>query len=38
MATAHELYRRLGFNEIDPYRTNPVAGTRYFELELEPLR
>ena len=38
MAAAHELYRSLGFREIDSYRTNPVPGTRYFELELAPAR
>ena len=34
MTAAHELYRRLGFREIDPYRENPVPGTRFLELDL----
>ena len=34
MASAHELYRRLGFCEIEAYRENPVAGARFLELDL----
>lgn len=34
MAAAQDLYRRLGFREIEAYRDNPVAGTRFMELDL----
>jgi putative acetyltransferase len=34
MAAAQELYRRLGFREIAPYRHNPVPGARFLELDL----
>lgn len=34
MEAAQTLYERLGFREIEPYTTNPVAGVRFLELEL----
>jgi ribosomal protein S18 acetylase RimI-like enzyme len=34
MKDAVEMYRRLGFREIAPYRTNPIAGALYMELQL----
>ncbi|HZL85084.1 MAG TPA: GNAT family N-acetyltransferase [Candidatus Krumholzibacteria bacterium] len=34
MATARQLYRRLGFREIEPYYTNPVEGVVYMEIAL----
>jgi putative acetyltransferase len=34
MAAARDLYRSLGFVEIEAYRPNPIHGTTYFELAL----
>ncbi|MHB8524890.1 MAG: GNAT family N-acetyltransferase [Candidatus Acidiferrales bacterium] len=34
MAKAIAIYRSLGFEEIAPYRTNPVPGALFFERRL----
>jgi ribosomal protein S18 acetylase RimI-like enzyme len=34
MGSAQELYRSLGFVEIEPYTANPVPGARFLELAL----
>lgn len=34
MRDAVGMYRKLGFREIPPYRTNPQPGTLYMELQL----
>ena len=34
MKDAVEMYRKLGFKEIPPYRANPIAGAMYMELSL----
>ena len=35
MSSAVEMYRKLGFAEIEPYRTNPIPGAKYMELDLK---
>jgi ribosomal protein S18 acetylase RimI-like enzyme len=35
MSAAQALYRRLGFQEIPPYRNNPIAGAVFLELQLD---
>ena len=34
MRGAVAMYRKLGFREIAPYRSNPIEGALYMELEL----
>ena len=34
MKDAVAMYRKLGFRDIAPYRSNPIAGAMYMELEL----
>ena len=34
MISARALYRSMGFHEIAPYRSNPVAGVAFLELDL----
>lgn len=38
MGAALGLYIGMGFREIPAYRHNPVAGTRFLELDLRPAR
>ncbi len=34
MKEAMNLYSKLGFKEIDPYRLNPIKGAKFYELLL----
>ena len=38
MTSAIGLYRSLGFEEIGPYRLNPIPGAKFFELDLRTKR
>ncbi len=37
MTSAMRLYESLGFVDIEPYRYNPVEGSRFMELDLYKL-
>ena len=34
MQSAIGLYQKLGFKEIAPYRFNPIAGSKFLEIDL----
>lgn len=35
MGRAVEMYLKLGFVEIEPYRVNPIPGAKYLELDIK---
>jgi hypothetical protein len=35
MIGARALYQKFGFREIAPYRSNPVEGAAFLELDLK---
>lgn len=35
MGKAVQIYQKLGFAEIAPYRSNPIPGAKYMELDLK---
>ena len=35
MGRAVEMYLKLGFVEIEPYRLNPIPGAKYLELDIK---
>ncbi|MDW3190833.1 MAG: GNAT family N-acetyltransferase [Cytophagales bacterium] len=37
MKPAIELYQKVGFYEIDPYRFNPIPDSKFFEIDLEKI-
>lgn len=37
MTAAQNLYRSLGFYDIEPYVYNPVPGTKYMELKIKSI-
>lgn len=36
MKEAIDIYRKIGFKEITPYRKNPIEGALYMEIDLKP--
>ncbi|MBX2896441.1 MAG: GNAT family N-acetyltransferase [Cyclobacteriaceae bacterium] len=34
MTSAIRLYQKVGFKEIEPYRFNPIAGSKFMEIDV----